>query len=387
MSLEPKEFYLASNLKGNPFRSNPVFGADPRMNIWVGYEREQRLLLKFITRTRCDQVGNISFVMLYGGYGTGKSHALLWACNQIQNVKAAEFNSYCYFIPTLRKEKGKLTFAGAFHDDLIRKTGLKQHILQYKTWLSTTILRYRDQEQVNDTVTNEVIIESIIPSVDLSNFAKSIFKCEDEQDVELLISPRGITDYQAMLTFTLLVNLFVYPVELTAGTRRFRNAVYLFIDELDDLLRASVKEAREVNDILRHIYDSCPNCFGLVIALSAEVAVMSSIFEDYILTRIQRQIALGELDKAGAVEFILKVLDANRIEVGIKDGFYPFEKSAIEAIMNQLVNITPRKVVDTMQQILEEVRLAGFNPNTGSVDLAFLDDNDIIDEVLGNGGV
>jgi hypothetical protein len=40
-----------------------------------------------------------------------------------------------------------------------------------------------------------------------------------------------------------------------------------------------------------------------------------------------------------------------------------------------------------MRQILEEVRLAGFDPSLGTIDVAFMDEHDIIDEVLGNGGI
>ena len=87
-----------------------------------------------------------------------------------------------------------------------------------------------------------------------------------------LLTDRAQNDYQATITFTSLTNLFVSEIHLNTGVQRYKNAVYLFIDELDDLLRSPVKETRMINDTLRHLFDGCPNCFCMVIALSAEVS-------------------------------------------------------------------------------------------------------------------
>src|SRR5689334_7281165 len=88
LTMSPDQLYGVCNLVGNPFRSNPTHSSDPRIDIWVGYERQQDQLMKFLARTRADQVGNTNFLMLYGGYGTGKSHALLWAQNRILKEEA-----------------------------------------------------------------------------------------------------------------------------------------------------------------------------------------------------------------------------------------------------------------------------------------------------------
>lgn len=70
-----------------------------------------------------------------------------------------------------------------------------------------------------------------------------------------------------------------------------------------------------------------------------------------------------------------------------KKGFFPFDESAVEAIVSQLRQITPRKIINTMQQVLEEVRLAGLDPDKSKVDISFLDHHNIVEEVLGEGGV
>jgi hypothetical protein len=378
-----EEFYQACNLKGNPFRSNATLNSDPRINIWVGYEKERDHLLKFLSRTRADQVGNTNFIMLYGDYGTGKSHALLFSQNYILNLKAQEFDSVCYVIPSLKKAKGQLSFASAFAEDIVAKSGLLKDLIIYKNFLSTQIVRYRDEKQLPHSTSEDDIIENIIPSVDLYNFAKSLRDCETQEEFGDLICPKGLTDYQAITTFTRIVNLFVLEMKLNSGIYRFKKAAYLFIDELDDLLRTTVKETRIVNDSLRHLYDACPNCFGLVIALTAEVAQFTTIFEDYILSRIQKRVELRTLEKNDAIRFVTEILDSVRLDPNGPSGAFPFEDSAIEGIVSQLVERTPRKVVDKMQQIIEEIRLADLDPSDHPVTFQELEDKDILAEVLG----
>ena len=273
MVMDPKDYYEKANLRDNPFRSNPNFAADPRASIWVGYEKQKKQLDKYLRRSLADQVGNANFLMLYGNYGTGKSHALLWAQNRILHDEKNTFNSVCYFIPTLRKDKGKLTFAGAFLDDIVAKSDLLANVQAYHNFLTECISLCRTAHGLGHEVPAEKVIEILIPPVELNNFAKEIYHCQKEEDFLKLIAPKTLTDYQAMMIFTRLVNLFVHEMGISeTNKRRFKKGAYLFIDELDDLERASVKEAREVNDILRHIYDNCPNCFCMVIALSAEIS-------------------------------------------------------------------------------------------------------------------
>ena len=389
MVLEPDDFYRASNLNGNPFRPNPIYGIDPRIGIWVGYEKQRSQLIKFLTRSRSDQVGNINFVMLYGDYGTGKSHALLWAMNEITNRRQEEFDSVAYYVPTIKKEKGALTFAGAFREDIVGRSSMIEDVLQYRHFLRSVAVKYAEEHPEYKGKDDHFIIDVLIEAIDLKRFAHEILKCDSPEKTKSFICPDKMTDYEAMTRFTRIVNLFVLEMPLADGLHRFKKAAYLMIDEMDDLQRASAKEAREVNDILRHIYDSCPTNFGLVIALSAEIADMAAIFYDYLLERISRRIAFDTMDRAVAIDFVKAIMDEdhNRVDSGGPRGFFPFDADAVDATASALVKITPRKIINIMQQVLEEVRLAGLDPATAVADLAFLDEHEILYEVLGDGGL
>lgn len=382
--LQPEEFYQASNLTDNPFRSQPVYGGDPRMAIWVSYEKQRRQMMKFLTRSRADQVGNVNFVMLYGQYGTGKSHALLWAINEITNKQKEEYNAIAYYIPSLKKDKGGLTFAGAYRSDLVNKSSFVDDIWGYRSHLQTTMTKFRDANSDTAMLADEELLKKIYNQVDLYRMANQIHVCASLDDLRKLLCPEKMTDYEAMILFTTIVNLAVADVKIDGEVRRYKSAAYLMIDEMDDLLRASAKEARDINDILRHMYDLCPSRFGIAIGLSAEIADLTSIFYEYLLERIQKRIHLDTMDRDDAVEFVQKILDEWRIDTSGETGFFPFEEDAIIAIAGHLNRITPRKIIDIMQQTLEEVRLAGLDPRAGVADESFLEDNEIIEEVLGD---
>lgn len=385
MVIEPRSYYEKANLKDNPFKPTPNFAADPRASIWVGYEKQQRQLNKFLKRSLADQVGNINFLMVYGDYGTGKSHALSWARHRILHEEMDTYDAACYFIPTLRQENGKFSFANAFQNDIVGKSNLVADLQVFHDFLVTCITARKDVGDLGE-ISNEQTIEKLIPAVELSNFAKDLYQCKNVDGFGALLTAKS--DYQAMTIFTRIVNLFVHEMVITdTDHKRFKKATYLFIDELDDLDRASVKEAREVNDLLRHIYDNCPNCFCIIIALSAEISQLPVLFFDYVLRRINRQIELIGLDKDDAVDFVRDILSMNRLDLEGEGDFFPFEKAAIEAIASQLTEITPAKIVDTMQQVIEETRLAGHNPDDGPVSSDFLDEHDIVEEVLGEGGI
>lgn len=382
--LQPEDFYKASNLTDNPFRSQPVYGGDPRMEIWVSYEKQRRQMMKFLTRSRADQVGNVNFVMLYGQYGTGKSHALLWAINEITNKRKDEFNAIAYYIPSLKKDKGGLTFAGAYRSDLINKSNFVADIWGYRGHLQSTMTKYREANPETLSFSDEDLLQRIFSQVDLYRLANQIHICASTEELRKLLCPDKLTDYEAMILFTTLVNLVVADVKVGEEVRRYKNAAYLMIDEMDDLIRASAKEARDINDILRHMYDLCPNRFGMAIGLSAEIADLTAIFYDYLLERIQKRIHLDTMDRDDAVEFVQKILDEWRIDPAADTGFFPFEEDAVIAIAGHLNRITPRKIIDIMQQTIEEVRLAGLDPKVGTADEAFLEDHEIIEEILGD---
>jgi hypothetical protein len=175
MPIEPTDFYTSCNLTTNPFRSNPTHESDPRMNIWVGYEKEKKVLVKYLERTRADQVGNVNFVMIYGDYGTGKSHALLWSKHQILEKRRAEFSSVVFYVQTLKKDAGKLSFAGALREDILSRSNLVVEVLRYRQFLEECVVEYKRDKGLGPEVSHDEVIKTLLKSSELINFGLSLF--------------------------------------------------------------------------------------------------------------------------------------------------------------------------------------------------------------------
>ncbi len=377
MSMTNRAFYDAANLKENPFRANPVLEEDPRMSIWVGYDKQQRELMKLLERTRADQHGNIYLGLVYGALGTGKTHALLWAKYQIMKRRKEEFDSIAFYVQSLLKGKG-LSFAEAFSEDIVSKSNLPSEILGFRQFLRECIVDYKKTEK-KPKETDREVLEKIIPP-DLHEIAESILHCEDESEVRELLSAK--TDYEAVLLFTKIVNLFVYDIKQESGSCRFKKAMYLFMDEMDILVECSAKESRDINMMIRHIYDLCPYCFGILLAYSGSAADANLLWTDYVQERVAKHILLDYLQPYEAKDFVKAILDTARVDEKKNTGYYPFHEDAIDAVIETLVSITPRKLVMKMQQIIEECRLAGVDPKDGLITAQVLTDKNIWEEIL-----
>lgn len=376
--MNAEEFYEACKLTGNPFRSNAISDDDPRVRIWVGYDRQRSQFEKILDRVRADRVGLTNFILLYGHFGTGKSHALLWARNRVKELGAG----IAYFVPTLKKDKGKLSFGSAFSEDLVARGSLLPDLLAFRTFFETPILQAKSGRQI----TQEAVIDELIKSRELADFVKGLMPCQTEAAVKAYLNAEKQSDYQAVMLFAKIVNIFVHEFPTPQGNARFRQAVYLFIDELDDLQRQPPKETLETNDILRHLYDACPNSFGLVCAATAEVTTLTNMFTDYVLSRVTRQVHFDLLDRNAAIDFVKRILEKSRPPgSGAVGDYFPFDEEAVNAIVSQLREITPRKVVNTMQQVIEECRISGADPTSGPITSDILDELEVLDAVFGDG--
>jgi hypothetical protein len=366
-----EQFYAAANLKENPFRTNPAADADPRSGIWVGYSKQREVLSKFLERSLASKVGNVNFVLIYGDYGVGKSHALLWSQFQILHAQKEAFESLAYYIKTMMKDKAKMSFATAFEEDVVNKSSIISDIMYFHQFVDERIVEFKKENGLGPTIGWEEVAARMVPSMEMLNLLRQILNCKTEDNVRQLLRPSG--DHAAMLLFCRLTNLFVYPFALKDGERRFKQAVYLFMDEMDELANCSAKEAREVNSLIRHIYDQCPTCFFLGLGFTATSAEIGVLFADYVLSRVSKQIVLEYLQPDEAKVFVKEILNSARIDSKKKMDYFPFTEDAVAAGVSQIVSITPRKIINMMQQVIEECRLAGIDPAKGAITSDILD--------------
>lgn len=178
-----------------------------------------------------------------------------------------------------------------------------------------------------------------------------------------------------------LINLFVLDVRVGTSERSWKKAAYLLIDELNLLVDASAKEQRMMNEIIRNLYDSCPNRFGFVLGFTASVASVSLLFDEWVLSRVSRQIAMQTLPQHEAKDFIKGILNFDRAIKPEPKPYRPFDEGAIDSVVSQMNSITPRRIMKTMERVLELVRTAGLDPKSKVASSDFLDEHGITDEI------
>lgn len=382
------QYYIECNLKDNPFRTNALEG-ETRAGIWVGYPNQKKDIIKLLEKSSADNVGNVNFVILFGDYGTGKTHALTWIKNYVSNEKKAEFDCSCYLIPTLRGGKGGLSFSSAIHDVLFLRSNICEEIASLVTFLDDKAAICRREERLPDDVPIDKIYEKLIPQYELNQFAKALRShYQNRNDLLSFLWPpkNGLSDIDSVRLLSRIINLFVNEIKIGNSKYRFKKGFYFLIDELDDLLRASEDAVLLINDCLRILYDSCPNCFGLWLGISAELGALDSALDpQYIQSRFTKKILFDFMDHPTGVAFVKELLNSARINPAdkTKTDFYPFEKQAIEEIISQIPDLTARKLVNYMQIILEEARLNSLpNSKKKAISIQDLDDAGIVDDVL-----
>jgi hypothetical protein len=378
--LPPKEFYAASNLKTNPFRQNPLLDTDPRAGIWVGYQAERKELLRAINQCRSDYIGNSSLLLLYGELGAGKTHALMWARHQILVEQKANFDAVAYSIGSLRNDD-KITFAATFERDIVNKSSIVNDVVEFRQHLDELCVEYR-KAHAQASLSKDETLEKMIPSRELSTLAKEIIHAETPEAVRKVLVPGKLGEFGTVGKFAALVNLFVMDIDIKGEAKSWKKAAYLFIDELNLLVEASAKEQRMANEMIRNLYDSCPNRFGFVLASTSSVANVSLLFDEWVISRVSKQIVLQTLPQQEAKDFVAGILNHERVSNPESDPFRPFTESAVDSIVAQMSAITPRRIMKTMERVLELVRTEGHDPkNDGLVTSQFLDDHGITDEV------
>lgn len=100
-----------------------------------------------------------------------------------------------------------------------------------------------------------------------------------------------------------------------------------------------------------------------------------------LLSRVSRQIAMQTLPQHEAKDFIKGILNFDRAIKPEPKPYRPFDEGAIDSVVSQMNSITPRRIMKTMERVLELVRTAGLDPKSKVASSDFLDEHGITDEI------
>ena len=367
-----------ARLTSNPFTLVP----GEEVTVWAGYEQLRAELLDIVESCRSDRVGLSEFAIIYGDYGTGKSHALRYLQYWITQEKREDFNSPCVYLETL-KVAASMSFVVLYRRIM---ESLLSHIRETAEWLDIAVedtakkrspdSSLQELEAAKDRIYREAGVTPGFPG--LSLLLRGIKNQEDEALRILLgdkISGAGAmgryrnynltgpidSEYDATKCLGAYVNLCTRGASgLSEGDVLARNkAFYFLFDELEIVADLPPREVLSLNQGLRDLINSCPESCCFLFGMSGDVVDIYGFLNPPVIRRMSREpLPISPLDPDEAVDFLVQVLRGYRSSDDDPDE-YPFERDALFAIAEGTQSRTPSELFRGCRRVLEKTVQSG----------------------------
>lgn len=350
------------DLTQDPF---PIVPDGPVHN-WAGHEDLRLDLIDLVKGVRARDIGISEFVVLYGEYGAGKSHALRYLRTQIVENKG-EYNSLALYLERPRVAN-KLNFLELYKYiiKIIGREQIKSYCGQMKAHMEeiTNDLAsaanmghlankssFFDQAVSNLPIDDRPMVKLLVSGAEegsnIYEFLSGADKSEEngyEGKIDSdFMAAKALSDFFRVLTSELRPNI------------RVLESVYLFIDECEVLAETKASESELVFTGLRELINGLPYRFGLVMSFSAATALIEAIMPRHLLRRMTRPyIEVPMLGDEDAVAFLKTQMNFYRTDGSQYTGqFYPFSDEAIAFIVENTTTLTPRNLFIDSKRVLE----------------------------------
>jgi len=366
-------------LTQNPFPLMP----SSRVTHWAGRKDIRAQLLDIIQSVLITDTGVSEFVFLHGNYGAGKSHALRYLATIINDTEAAKYNAKAIYVPKVKLSE-KVSFLELYLQ-IIQQLG-SDFLKNLANDINQRLEKAADEEGAKLPREEEKRLIQSNPEYFIKTVLDSLDK-EDRQIVELLrIYAKGNDKVGSYLTggktviegsdFTQQINSDYMAARVLASIFRAMtlvigaqdavyNGVHLFLDEVEDLLEAKSTEQLAFFSAIREVINRLPYNFALLIAFSAEAALLEAVIPYPIQERKSREnVEFPALEIDEAKDFIRSHLSSFRPDsFSPPQDYYPFSEDAIDYILEQVVILIPRKIFRELRIVLERaIKREGLEP-------------------------
>ncbi len=365
------------------FFSELPFHPVPRTQhpVWAGSERTKQEILRIVNEVKHDNVELSHLVLVYGEYGSGKTHALRYLEHSL-NAQAAVISAYL--------EKPKLAQKATFCS--IAKEVIKQIGERPLRKAVDPIVRYIDQEANHQAQQELSSAES--SDGDLSqklqklvadhkrdlqeelcpNFPEllAVFKGLTEEDSAAWqfltgrpsaasLAKYGLTspindDHDALRALAGIYKVLTTDYPAIPDTPAF-DAAYLFVDELEQLLDMKSEEVISLRTGFRDLFNACTEHFCLMIAATAENAsLFHALLDEALMVRITAEYIhiTSHDDVDDGVGFIRELMSNFRSSPPPTE-LHPFTQDGLEAIVDRTgLPKTARKLITNCRRAWEQ---------------------------------
>jgi len=341
-------------LKHRPFVTLPT---GESVQHWAGLPDAKQRLEDIIVSVRPDDIGEREFVLLYGAFGGGKTHALRFFQHQI-NDKEGE--GYAFFV-SKPKLSAKPTFLEVYRntvsehrDMLLYLTRQVRQAIGDEARKLTSGMAHAKEELLKQQVLHE-----FVPQPHRLLVSKMLESDHDDLVHWLMGKNAANDDYAATCMMASLIGVMTSPI---GEQRAPYKAAYLFLDEMEGILGARPADSDGFFNALRELINQTAayHC-AVILAFTTEVvAILEGEIPEYLLDRMTRPfLELKELTSEDAKQFIKDYLRSVRINEGSPSNPYtPFSEEAIEFLLERH-NSTPRDILKSMGRVFERATRGG----------------------------
>ena len=363
---ELEKFGLAQN----PFPLVP--GAN--VTNWAGMDEIREKLEDIVHSVLTTDTGLSEFVIVFGSYGAGKTHALKYLTTLINDTQQVEYRARAIYMPKVRVSQ-RVSFRDLYF-----------HIVQQLGADYFRVLAAEVQKRISDAADSLADPfgfkeAKAFTDVDPQYFEKQVLSTlpsEDQPMVRLLLDlARGheqqvlrflfegkptvqgsafsqeiSSDFVAAQVLSAIFRTMTLPI---AGTEPIQRGVHLFIDEVEEALEAKATDVMDLWFALRELINRLPYNFALLLAFTAEAALLEAVMPLAIVERTSRQtLELPSLTIDQAKQFISNQLASFRVPGFVApQPYYPFTEDAVEYVLEQTVLLVPRKIFRALRTVLE----------------------------------
>jgi hypothetical protein len=361
------------DLTQDPFAIVP----DGPVENWAGRPELEEELIDLVKGVRARDIGSTEFLILYGEYGAGKSHALRYLKTQIER-RTDDFNSLVLYLERPRVST-KINFF-EIYKYLIRDLG-RERIKNFCDRLNTEVNSLADaraQQAGHGQYADKVSFRKAVVE-DFSAAERPMVRLllRGSEDIGrvfdfLSAAPKsnGGIEYEGaidsdFMAARVLGDFFRTITMEIAPNVRLVESVYLFIDEGEALLDAKASESELVFNGLRELINGVPYRFGLILSFTGGTSLIEAYMPQHLIKRMTHDfIVVPMLEEDEALEFLKERINFFRPAVSAYKGtFYPFDEDAVKVIIEHNTQVTPRNLFRDCKRVLERaIRRHGLQP-------------------------
>lgn len=356
--------YEKLNLRDNPFSSTPDTGRP----VWCGMpqvkaELEKRLLIALKTSPS-------ALTINWGHYGSGKTHAARYFTSG-ETIKqlgeAAGTQDYlplALYISFPRVDKG-----AAFHltSSIIGKFGIEDFASKIKSVKATldnseqglfeSLLSEYCQDSELQKLFSALVLAEPATYDKLGRVLFGNGSAADLRDLQISRKPDSVSDLCRIVTTAF--NLFTYR---RGALKPLHAAVYLWIDEFEDIASLSGKEQDALASYLRNLMDWSPRYLSVFLNFTLtpvqQLQDLGLYLGDAVMSRIRHRIEFREPERPGIETYIREMLNAPGVRVTappVGQEFQPVAPPALNLLLDMIDPRTPRRINEVFSFYLDLV--------------------------------